>query len=722
MGKIVLLDENTSNKIAAGEVVERPASVIKELVENSIDAGATNINVEVKNGGISLMRISDNGSGIDEDDVEIAFERHATSKIRSADELESISTLGFRGEALASIASVSIVELTTRTQKNSYGIYARVEGGTLKEIKQTGCPVGTTFVVSSLFYNTPARYKFLKKDSTEFSYISEIINRIALAKPQISFKLAGNNSIVLHTPGNNDLLSVIFSIYGKEVSKNLTPISFEDSLISIKGYAGKPEISRSTRDYQSIFINGRYIKSKLISAAIDEAYKTFVMKNKFPFAVLNLQLNPMLVDVNVHPTKMEVRFSNEQEIFRSIYHALNNALLSTPLIRNVQFIEKDENIFKIKNQGHKNTEYVQQNLTKSGINYNNSTSQSENFNVASENNLSKNYKLDNQTNKDSLKYEEPSFKESNFNESNFKESNFNEYNNKEPDIKESDINKNQVSKADNLTDFKVIDDNLNNIQKNNSLVNDIKESSEDQTDNIKESILGSHNKASEKYDTNQLTINTVDGISTGKVYNGTNNIKEASGNFINSNIIGQIFSTYILLQKDNNLLLIDQHAAHERIMYEYYKEKFKKQDPFTQMLLTPVVIELQYSEIKMIEDKKEVFNNLGFNFDEFGNNSIIIRSVPFINDTDSVKELFLEIIDKIKKSNSEDVSLIADEAIYTIACKSAVKANKKLDEKEINAILEKLDRAENPYTCPHGRPVIVKLTKYELEKMFKRIL
>ncbi len=702
MGKIVLLDENTSNKIAAGEVVERPASVIKELVENSIDAGADSISIEAKNGGISYMRVTDNGSGIEVDDVEIAFERHATSKIKSSNDLESISSLGFRGEALASIASVSIIEVTTRTKNNEYGIYARVEGGNVKEIKQVGCPVGTSFVVSSLFYNTPARYKFLKKDSTEFGYISEIVNRIALAKPGISFKLVGNNSVALHSPGNNDLLSVIFSIYGKEVSRNVLPIDYEDSIVKIKGYAGKPEISRSTREYQSIFVNGRYIKSKLISGAIEEAYKTFVMKNKHPFTVLNIDINPLLVDVNVHPTKMEIRFSKEQEIFRSVYHAVNNALLSSPLIRDVHFHEKAHNIFKIKDFNINKAEYVQQNIEASNKETvkNNSGALIQN----SDENNDKNNKINSKTNGDIN----------------------NNINN--------NINTDSIGNETPLKSIEYVkhDKELNNVKyvKEDKEVKEVKEDKkvkEDKETSIVEYLDNAENLDANKIAANDKNIGNINNIGdTGNIKEeASDEVKESKENsdiFKNASIIGQVFSTYILLQKDNELLLIDQHAAHERIMYEYYKDKFSKKEPFSQMLLTPVVVEIPYNEIKYMEDKREIFNNLGFIFENFGNNSIIIRSVPFVNDINSIKELFLEVVDKIKKSNTDDIDIMADEAIYTIACKAAVKANRKLDEKEIESVLDKLRDTINPYTCPHGRPVIVKLTKYELEKMFKRVL
>ncbi len=361
MGHIIVLDENTSNKIAAGEVVEKPASVVKELVENSIDAGAASISVDIKNGGISYIKVTDNGSGMDEDDVEIAFERHATSKIKRAEDLDSISTMGFRGEALASIAAVSSVELQTRAAGNTYGMYVHISGGTLREVRQTGCPVGTTFIIRDLFYNTPARYKFLKKDSTEAGYISDTISRIALGNPGISFKLTSGKALLLHTPGNNDVKSAIYSIYGKEIIKELIEVGYQDEKYKITGYIGKPEAARANRNYQSLYINRRYVKSKMVSYAVEQAYTSILMKNKFPFFVLNIELNPLLVDANVSPAKTEVRFAEESYLSRAIYMAVSKALSSDTLFNPVTVPTKDREIFKFKGADPK-PDYVQEEL------------------------------------------------------------------------------------------------------------------------------------------------------------------------------------------------------------------------------------------------------------------------------------------------------------------------------------------------------------------------
>ncbi|MCX7749704.1 MAG: DNA mismatch repair endonuclease MutL [Clostridia bacterium] len=677
MGKIVVLDENTSNKIAAGEVVERPASVVKELVENSMDAGASSISVEIKNGGISFIKVADNGSGIEEDDAEIAFERHATSKIRNSNDLEAISTLGFRGEALASIAAVSSVELTTRVQKNAYGILVNIQGGAVKDVKQTGCPVGTTFVVRELFYNTPARFKFLKKDSTEAGYISDIISRIALSRPEVSFRLISNHSTVIHTPGNNDLLSTVFSIYGKEIAKNVLKVDYEDTRFKIKGFAGKPEIARSNRNYQSIYINGRYIKSKIIASAIDEAYKTFLMKNKFPFIVLNLEVNPMMVDVNVHPTKMEVRFSEEQEVFRSVYHAVSNALLEKSLVRDAHLLEKQS--FKMEVNPGEAKSYEQQNLD----------------------------------------FKTPSIKET-VNVSYLK-----------------DINKTDLSNKPYEKVFPEVKHDKKLVEKERVLYEEVKHEPEkkDSAAKLVEVFNPVTGPVSEKRIIAGENSNLTESKASNNVFPPTANKpieedldleeekgKESIVSFSDFKIIGQVFSTYIILQDGEDMILIDQHAAHERIMYEKLKSGFLNQESLAQMLLAPVVIELTHQEIKFLEEEKEFFNQLGFIYENFGNNSIIIRAVPGTEDGSLVKDTFLQVIDKVLVSGKANFERIADDVLFTMACKAAVKANKKLDPLEINEILKGLSAIKNPYTCPHGRPTVIKITKYELEKMFKRII
>ncbi|NLI58491.1 MAG: DNA mismatch repair endonuclease MutL [Clostridium sp.] len=688
MGQIVILDENTSNQIAAGEVVENPASVVKELIENSIDAESSNITVEIQKGGISLIKVIDNGCGMEEDDVLIAFERHATSKIRSSNDLDGILTLGFRGEALASIASVSVVELTTRTKDKSFGSYVRVKGGVVEEVSQAGCPVGTTFTVKDLFFNTPARFKFLKRDSTEAGYISDIVNRIALGNPHISFKLVNNKKTVVHTPGNNDLLSTIFSIYGKDTAKECIKVSYKDDMFKIDGFAGKPSISRATRSWQSIYINGRYIKNKTISAAIDEAYKTSLMKNKFAFVVLNIEINPVLVDVNVHPTKMEVRFTNEQDVFRAVYYAINNALLSESLVKNIE-VENKNNIFKYETDSKKD-EYVQQgirDIKNKPIEYIETKKA--------------------QINEKSKKKESDIHYADNLNtaESNTAELNTAELNTIESNTAES-----------NTVELNTIESNTaeSNTAELNTIESNTAESNTVELNTVELNTIES----------NTVELNTLNSITGDKKEESKTEKKEviADDIFINSKIIGQIFSTYIILQSGENLVLIDQHAAHERIVFESLKKKYHKEENLAQYLLEPVVIELTSQEIGFINDKNEMLNKLGFIIENFGDNSIILRSVPANSESGKVKEAFLDVLDFLMSENKKDNVYIAEEILYKMACKGAVKANEKLESIEIKNILKKLSQIKNPYTCPHGRPTIIKITKYELEKMFKRIV
>ncbi|WP_010243517.1 DNA mismatch repair endonuclease MutL [Acetivibrio cellulolyticus] len=725
MGKIVILDENTSNQIAAGEVVERPASVVKELVENSIDAGSSNISIEINNGGVSLIKVVDNGNGIDEDDVEIAFERHSTSKIRRADDLESISTLGFRGEALASIASVSLVELTSRIKDRQYGKYIKIQGGIIKEVRQTGCPVGTTFIVRDLFYNTPARFKFLKKDTTEAGYISDMVNRIALGNQQISMKLINNRNSVIHTPGNNDLLSAIFSIYGKETAKEVLEVKYQDEKIEIYGYVGKPEIARANRNYQSIYINGRYVKNKTISSAIDEAYKTYLLKNKFAFVVLHIRINPLFVDVNVHPTKMEVRFSDEPAIFKAVYHAVNNALLSKSLIRNVEMKENPKNFFKFEENNFSAKGFVQEGLNVKPVLYEDgftkAVPQSEvkfPINDLENKNIDTNFSSATADNKGvafsqdiKVKTNEELNKEA---ENDINEAAKNVVNHETKNIVREEINQVHVKPNNEVINTKAF---VNAVEEGDTKA--IKEENkegfiEERKERVLEEAIEEPKIESqeEKPDEDEKR----------EPINADDRAKEAN-QLQAAKIIGQAFSTYILLQDGDNLILIDQHAAHERIMFEALKKKYKRNESLAQYLLSSVVIELTNQEVKIIEENREKLNRLGFAFENFGNNSIILRSIPVaLADNASVKETFLDILDFLMSDKRKENILIEEEALYRVACKSAVKANKRLDDIEIKKIIKDLSNIENPYTCPHGRPTLIKITKYEFEKMFKRIV
>lgn len=658
MGKIILLDENTSNKIAAGEVIENPASVVKELVENSMDAGADSIQVEIKDGGKTFIKIVDNGYGFEDDDVELAFERHATSKIRKPDDIESISTFGFRGEALASIAAVSNVEVITRTKNSDYGKLINIQGGEVKDVKTIGCQNGTTFVIKDLFYNTPARFKFLKKDKTESGYVSDIICRVSLGNPHISFKLTVDGKTVLHTPGNNDLQSTVFSIYGKETANSILKIVYKNDFLEISGLIGKGEIARANRNQQSVYINHRYIKSKVVTAAIDEACKSFLMKNRYAFAVLYLDINPTLVDVNVHPAKMEVRFSNESEIFKSVYSAITNTLYNRNEAPEVKVIKDEVKIESNKSIGN------------------------------CEKSISDDEKALNPTIIPDMK---PIIK-SNIPAINYRQTHvFDTFQNikkeKTPPVKEFGYTEGR------------------NISVGRDFEED--EPQRPQTDGAgikNKPNIGSRELINE--DSTQVYVkNDQDGVL----------LTEAR-------IIGQLFSTYIILENRSELILVDQHAAHERIMYEKLRVKYHNRESLSQILFDSEVIEVTYQEQKFLEDVKDVFQDLGFTYENFGNNSIVLRSVPYIMENGQVKQKFLEVLDYLMNSLDSGSKIIPDEKLYSIACRIAVKANKKLDNKEIENMLSELKIMENPFNCPHGRPTIIKISRYEIEKMFKRKL
>lgn len=623
MGRIVILDEKTANQIAAGEVIERPASVIKELVENSIDAGATVISVEIRNGGISYIRVTDNGCGMESDDVEIAFERHATSKIRKIEDLESLTTMGFRGEALASVAAVAKVEVKTKTAKDQAGTLVRIEGGKVISVSQTGCPTGTTIIVRDLFFNTPARYKFLKKDSTEAGYVSAMMMRLALAYPEISFKFVNNGQVQHHTPGNGDLLSVIYSLFGSGTAKAVLPVEHEESGIRVTGFAGKPEIARGNRNNQFFFLNGRTIRNKILASAVEDAYKTLLMQNKFPFCILNLAISPEMYDVNVHPQKLEVRFSNENNVYVAVLHAVKGALTSASLIREV------------------------------------TTPSHEAVSRAETDSMHRQLKID--------EIERPA-------------SNL-------PPPKRFPLPW-ENEKAEDKSESLVAEPQIQQI--NEAPKTSLPEKK------LPEAPSVSEVPASEKERESDISA-----------------IRQAE-------IVGQVFDTYIILQHGDTMYLIDQHAAHERIRYEILKKRISEGRTFSQMVLEPYIVKLTPSEYDFLFSRMADFKKAGFEIESFGPQTVIIRSVPDIPGGFSLDD-FRDILDRWMET-AGDKSEISDEAVYMMACKSAIKANRKLEREEIRALVDQLMSMENPYTCVHGRPVIISISQRELEKRFKRIV
>lgn len=697
MGNIVLLDELTINQIAAGEVIERPANVVKELVENSLDAGATSVSVEIQNGGITYIRITDNGKGIARDDVEIAFERHATSKIRKAEDLIRVSTMGFRGEALASIAAIAKVELVTRTKDEEMGTKLIVEGGNILSKEECGAPFGTTITIRELFYNTPVRYKFLKKDFTEGGYIETAVERIALVNPDIAFKLINNKKEVLQTSGNGSMTDVVYNVFGKDIAQNLANVDFEYEGIRIGGVVGKPEIARSNRANQMFYVNGRFIKDKTLTAAADEAYRTMIPHGKFGFCILDIKMPNELVDVNVHPAKLEVRFSEEGKVFKAIHYAIKNTLLGVDLTRN---------------------ETV-------GNEYATSTTSSEIKEINSTNN-----ELNSISAHDAIMGNLDS------SEAPVKKTLFDLFKGKQDKANEKTLSANEyvieVAKSNKTNDS--IIQKLNYDIEPSVSTKPLAEAVELGDTDVANVKINSITSISDMAVMNELNVkNMVADENEEQMQNEepTQKQEEVRSLFAQVNqdkapvpdykILGVAFNTYILLEIDDDIYILDQHAAHERVLYEKVKENFYRAGgKEIQMLLLPDILEVSKRDMHAIREHIDLFEQAGFAIEEFGDNTIKINGVPTICFEMNTKDLFMDIIDGIDITNRTNAQDIEEKFISTVACKAAVKANMKLDEREIRGLMDQLMLLENPFTCPHGRPTAMRLTKTEIEKKFSR--
>ena len=761
MGNIVLLDDLTINKIAAGEVIERPASVIKEMVENSIDAGANNITVEIKNGGISYIRVSDNGKGIAPDDLEIAFERHATSKIRKAEDLDVVTSMGFRGEALASIAAIANVEMTSKTESQDTGYKITVEAGNILDKQEVGCQTGTTIVVQNLFFNTPVRYKFLKKDYTEAGYIEDVITRIALVNPNIAIKLINTGKTVIQTNGNGDMKSVIYSIYGKDVATGILPVDYTYEDIEITGVIGKPEIARSNRSNQLFFVNKRYIKDKMLTAATEQAYKGLIPIGKYGFVVLNINMNPSKVDVNVHPAKLEVRFEEENKIFQSIYHAIKNTLLKSELVADTE--KSSERAEQAKNEPSKGLFDFRKNETKKIEQYNDEESkiktnvgQGEHGENFSNINIGQGGPVNTADILEQLKKMKENLQKQIENKPKIDvEVQENEQKNESEQLNQEDEKENKIIDENN-------DKTEENLQKQPEKDNEeeLEKEQEEEKQNVEETVV-TETKPEEKLEEIKEQIKKLENINyeetTPQDFNtmyeklfGRKPIeneqlpeeqpkenKNTAVDLIKDNIsvfeqreeykkpiykfIGIAFNTYIIIEMDKEMYIIDQHAAHERIMYEkvkknYYSESSKD----SQMLLLPDVITLTHKEMEIAKDNMDLFKNAGFSLEEFGENTIKLTGVPTVCLDIDNKELFLETLDEINTIARTAKQEKEERFIATVACKAAVKANMVLDKAEVENLMDKLLELPKPFTCPHGRPTAIKMSKYDIERKFAR--
>ena len=661
--RINVLEVETSNKIAAGEVVERPSSVVKELVENSIDANAKNIIVEIFDGGQTNIKVIDDGEGIHIDDIEKAFLPHATSKIKYVEDIYNIHTLGFRGEALPSIASVSRTLLSSRTQESSFGKEISQSSGDILYVKEIGRNVGTTIEVKDLFFNVPARQKFLKSPQREAALISDILGRLALANNEISFKLLNNNKKILSTYASTNLNDTIRYIYGKEVVDNIIGFEKHNDIMSVHGYIGNAEISRGSRNRQSIFVNKRYVKSGLITAAVENAFKSFLTINKFPFFVIFLDVFPEYIDINVHPQKTEIKFQQDKAVFKLVFDAVHSAIGES--------LRGNFNIAEEENDNYEGKETEKNTLRKDIYNFNRIV-----IDEKDKEELEKSVQIPIDFNYKPLNNERDTSSELQYLHS------------RVPQVMSSSK---IICNPEAICDPEVTSNGYN--ENTSGVLN------ESVTENIKES-----------HDINY------------EMYKGTS-IDEVPkvSKFPELRLIGQFNKTYIIGEIYNELYLIDQHAAHEKILFEKYKKEIINADVLSQILITPTVIELNHEDYAYYIENEEVFKNSGFDIIEFGENTISIREVPIILGKPDVKNLFNDILDNLKNMGSGETVEIKYNRIASLACKAAVKANNQLSDLEMNKLINDLRYIEEPFTCPHGRPTIIKITLNELEKRFKRI-
>ena len=657
MPQIALLSQETIDKIAAGEVIERPSSVVKELVENAIDAGSSAVTVEIKEGGISFIRISDNGCGIEREQISLAFLRHSTSKIKSVEDLFTVTSLGFRGEALSSIAAVSQVELITKTNGDFTGSRYLIEGSKEVSLEEIGAPDGTTFIIRNLFYNTPARKKFLKSAQTEGTYIHELMQRMILSHPDVAFKFIMNNQVKLQSSGNGNIKDIIYHLYGRDITKALLPIAHESELFKVSGFIGKPMISRGNRGYELYFVNGRFIRSQILSKAIEDAFKPFLMQHQYPFTVLYFEIDSSLLDVNVHPTKMELRFSNQQELYREVQSILSAALVHRDIIPEVPVDTPKKNEMEVPKIEKVMPEPFEQKRLE---------------------------EIRKAVRKDSP------------------------YEIKYPVSRP--IGTGSVSSA-----------------AQEKLLDTIK--SMPPEDMMEERIQKEPLPEQSKKETEKELAKEAYVLREEETYGAKPEGSYEQGSFLKEEemakqkIIGQLFDTYWLVEYNDRLFIVDQHAAHEKVMYEKLKKQFEKKEFTSQAISPPIVITLSMREAEVLERFKEQFTKLGFEIEHFGGAEYSICGVPGnlyrLNTRDVLIEMLDELTDGISERATTDVIL---DKIASMSCKAAVKGSQRLSLPEMEQLMKDLMKLDNPYNCPHGRPTIIAMSKYEIEKKFKRIV
>lgn len=720
---IKVLDQATINKIAAGEVVERPSSVVKELVENAIDAGSTAVTVEIKDGGISFIRITDNGKGIEKDEVPTAFIRHATSKIETIEDLLSVSSLGFRGEALASISAVAQVECITKTSSSLTGIRYEVHGS--KEIarEEIGAPTGTTIIVRNLFYNVPARKKFLKSAMTEGGYITELVTRLALSHPEVSIKYIINGKNKIATSGNGQLKDVIYHIYGKDVSSNLLPVKRQIGELSIEGYIGKAYVSKGNRSFEHYFINGRSIRSTVVTKAIEEGYKSFVMIHKFPFTALHLTLNSDKLDVNVHPQKMEFKYADSEELFQFVKDSVRQSLLSEEMIQDVSLrTQKEEKAITIEQQ-RKQTSHIPEPFEQQAralryqqisSNVDNAVKADKVINTENLGNTVETSSKDSQVQvKDTIKTPNEGTKAINQKET-------------VPIVVE-----NQTIKSQNTEEKPIEESNTSKkiIEENNTSDKNIENNS------VKDSLSNPEQFQEEKIQTENSIQPKKEDISESSILSNTSTVSNIENKqmellverFISEEarkkhrLIGQVFKTFWMIEYDNKLYIVDQHAAHEKVMFERLMKQMSEKKVLSQQILPPKVLNLDSIEHSLVLNHMDLFTQVGFEIEDFGDDSLVLRAMP-----DDIMGVDPELLfDELLNVLSLDIGKISIdffvEKLSTMACKAAIKGNTEISFQEADALIDEMLSLDNPYNCPHGRPTTISISEYELERKFKRI-
>lgn len=679
MAHITVLDQNTINKIAAGEVIERPASVVKELLENAIDAQATAVTVEIRDGGISFIRVTDNGCGIPKDEVPLAFLRHSTSKIKSVEDLFTVSSLGFRGEALSSIAAVAQVELITKTSEQISGTRYQIEGGKERSVEEIGAPDGTTFLVRNLFYNTPVRRKFIKTAQTEGAHVAALVEKIAMSHPDISIRFIQNNQNKLHTSGNHNLKDIIYTVFGREIAANLLPVECGEEILQVHGFAGKPVIARSNRNFENYYINGRYVRSSLVSKAIEEAYKPFMMQHKYPFVLLHLDIEPEYLDVNVHPTKMELRFRDGERIYQMIYHAVSEALAQKELIPQVSLDKKAEIQRREKEErqaSHPEPFEVRRREVQEHVQGKTSGQDSRQFPGSNPDRQLQN--------PSGIRYETETVHQT---------------------IAERQL---PWGADDAAMETRRLDAAYPAAERMVSARPDSAQPSPEQSPSPH--AEEKRDKASQAASQEPRQLDFFEE----KLLEPKNRLKHK--------LIGQLFETYWLVEFNEQLYIIDQHAAHEKVLYEKTMKSLKTREFTSQMIHPPIILTLGSTEEVLLKKHMEYFTGIGFEIEHFGGKEYAVRAVPDNLFSIAKKELLMEMIDGL----SDDIFTGNPDSIYekvaSMSCKAAVKGNNALSFVEADHLIDELLELENPYACPHGRPTIISMSKYELEKKFKRIV